>query len=1238
LSVTYQYDSFDKKIAQTRADGLQTRFIHSYDNTVAESLYKLTVSEDGKGDVVTYYDRYDKEIRVEKIGFNGQKVITTIGYDTQGNIIQKSLPYYEGDTAYYITYTYDMYNRPSSVVSPRNSTQSVTQSIIYEGLKTTTSKPNGTSKAVYKNAIGKVIKIEEDDTTTLYAYDAAGNLIKTTDSEGNENTLRYDNAGNKIYMHDLDMGEWSYSYNALGEMISQSDANGNTITFVYDKLGRKIEERSGDTVSTWLYDTLHKGSLSSESKTKNGMQVSRKVYAYDDLGRVVKTLSTLDNQTFSTEYRYDRYSRLVETINPGSFTTINSYDAYGYLSAIKSPKAQIEDYDPLQIQNAIDSALSQQLEYQIQANDYLRQAQELQAEARRYNQIADLYESQTDAVTIEILRENASDLTRYAAQFELRAATYQRYADYYKQEADKYLQYVQMYSGYEWVEVYTWIAERYNAYADEYARSANENLSIALEARAALEGENTFDPTVDYAQIVTTYRQHAVDALIEAQNALNLSEHFQHLADQLGSQTGSIEMLADADYVTFYKVVAIDALDRVTQHISGNGLITQKTYDIGELSTIKTGYDSSRTIRDLHFEYDDSSNLTYRRDNHLDITANYTYDTLDRLINADITTKAGAQNLTYRYDRLGNITYKSDVGDYTYSTLHPHQVVSAGANSYTYDHNGNMTTNANADKTITYSYFNKPVSIQTANDTIHFHYDQNKKRYKKERSDETIYYVGKQYEKVIKANDLNEEKYYIYAEGKVAAIYTRTLNEATTQYLHYDNLGSVDTITSSIGAITQRSAYQPFGKRIQVDSEGYQTTERPITLRGYTGHEHIHEAGLIHMNGRVYDPTLGRFLSADPFIQDPYDSQSFNRYSYVKNNPLKYTDPSGYFSLGGFLSDLWKGIKDVVVPVVIVIASIYTGGLAASAMGFAYGTAGYAVAAGAVAGFVGGVASAKIQGASWSQAFRAGAKGAMWGGISAGVAYGVGEAFGHGTSFFSAKGAQGFAQATQKAIAHGVTRGIITQAQGGNFRAGFWSGFASSGFSVGTKGYGNQYSRAAIMAVVGGTVSEVTGGKFANGAVTGAFVHLFNDAMLDAEREAFVLKRVRNILNDPHVTDEYKSKIQVLLTTNKIYYTDDGFAEASGSGATEGTMIKNVFFGTSSLSSGRIRITGEIWRHPNIGRSIERIGKEVDFTFLHEVKHLITKSIYHPGGRLAFDQDIYDMGYYPVILPASYIK
>ncbi len=84
------------------------------------------------------------------------------------------------------------------------------------------------------------------------------------------------------------------------------------------------------------------------------------------------------------------------------------------------------------------------------------------------------------------------------------------------------------------------------------------------------------------------------------------------------------------------------------------------------------------------------------------------------------------------------------------------------------------------------------------------------------------------------------------------------------------------------------------GELTQAETEALLSDVGIGTSRGYTGHEHLDRTGLIHMNGRVYDPTLGRFLSADPIVQAPYFSQSYNRYTYVWNNPLGMNDPSGY--------------------------------------------------------------------------------------------------------------------------------------------------------------------------------------------------------------------------------------------------------------------------------------------------------------------------------------------------------
>ena len=120
-----------------------------------------------------------------------------------------------------------------------------------------------------------------------------------------------------------------------------------------------------------------------------------------------------------------------------------------------------------------------------------------------------------------------------------------------------------------------------------------------------------------------------------------------------------------------------------------------------------------------------------------------------------------------------------------------------------------------------------------------------------------------------------------------------------TDYWHKDHLGSLVATTDQTGLVTQRFSFDPWGKRTCLAANG---TTTPCSAngstgteeRGFTGHEMLDELGLIHMNGRLYDPELGRFLQADPIIQNPLDGQNYNRYNDVGNNPLSYTNPSGF--------------------------------------------------------------------------------------------------------------------------------------------------------------------------------------------------------------------------------------------------------------------------------------------------------------------------------------------------------
>jgi RHS repeat-associated protein len=120
-------------------------------------------------------------------------------------------------------------------------------------------------------------------------------------------------------------------------------------------------------------------------------------------------------------------------------------------------------------------------------------------------------------------------------------------------------------------------------------------------------------------------------------------------------------------------------------------------------------------------------------------------------------------------------------------------------------------------------------------------------------------------------------------------------------YIHLDHLGSYIALTSPSKKVRQRNWFDPWGnysedlnKRFDHGPPVYAAHPNfPLTKRGFTGHEHYPEINIINMNGRLYDPVIGRFFSPDNFVQMPEFSQSYNRYSYCLNNPLKYVDPTG---------------------------------------------------------------------------------------------------------------------------------------------------------------------------------------------------------------------------------------------------------------------------------------------------------------------------------------------------------
>jgi len=370
------------------------------------------------------------------------------------------------------------------------------------------------------------------------------------------------------------------------------------------------------------------------------------------------------------------------------------------------------------------------------------------------------------------------------------------------------------------------------------------------------------------------------------------------------------------------------------------------------------------------------------------------------------------------------------------------------------DANGNMTTRAGVN--ISYNYDNKPTSIGSTT----FVYDYSGQRVKKN----STVYIGKLYE--CTGGSCNK---YIFAGHNRIALVT---SSNATYYYHTDHLGSSSVMTDQNGAKYGEFYYHPYGKR-------WYTSGGSNIRHKFTGQELDDETGLYYYGARYYDPAIGRFVSADSIVQDYTDPQTLNRYSYCRNNPLIYVDPSGHLFI----------IDDIIIA-----AATY---IAANAA---------VIAEGAAIGAAIGGAQAAVTGGNIGMGMLTGA---VSGALFAGVAHPI-------TAPLIKAGDWGAV-----AMVHGATGalsgGINTAITGGNLSSNILTGAMTSAFGTASGGvfykldFGYQLAGRSVMGgLMGGAIAESQGGDFgsgfARGAASAATAYLCNELRDDLKEMAKALK------------------------------------------------------------------------------------------------------------------------------------
>ena len=399
------------------------------------------------------------------------------------------------------------------------------------------------------------------------------------------------------------------------------------------------------------------------------------------------------------------------------------------------------------------------------------------------------------------------------------------------------------------------------------------------------------------------------------------------------------ERNAVSHYV-YKHITAQDAFNNVTNasiaSSNGSDFIYTGTYAFNsttgqmERNTVANSY---ANVQDIQYSgYDSYGNLTEQKNlvSGMEATESYVYDALHRLDHNSMQFEGyNPYVVDYEYDAIGNLTKKSDYAtsyDYTGSSNSsggPNAVkkvtlLNGNDVSFDYDSRGNLTHRDGSLETV-YNAHNKPLSINRLGSTSSFIYGADQSRYKQVRVENgktyTTYYIGKHYE-VEQISGLAKRVTRAYLGDHSIVRYTQD-SGYEIRFTHRDRLGSATTLTDEKGAAFEYRSFDPFGKPKNGDwrlllapgGVGFESKLANnqfswnndefyglFSNKGFTDHEHLDNVQLIHMNGRVYDYNLGRFMSVDPFIQEPGNSQSINPYSYIMNNPLAGTDPTGYYA------------------------------------------------------------------------------------------------------------------------------------------------------------------------------------------------------------------------------------------------------------------------------------------------------------------------------------------------------
>ena len=911
--------------------------------------------------------------KTEQDLLKGITATTAFVYDTYGNATQETITYTGGitvkkantfynntaESGYLIGFLTDQ-----SVTTTRNSST-------YTERMNIPSHTNGyaNSKVFYKN--GNKAKTYE------YVYDTPGNITKETlflygSDKGLKTEYAYDTNGRlKKVTNPLGLAN-EFSYNTEGRMSSEKDHRGKSTAHTYDPFGRETSVTFPDnTTATVSYGWSEEGTnaLYAITRSVTGKPTTKSVY--DALNREVRTAETRFNGSFlKTDKIYDSYGRVQKVSRPfaGSSATawnIYSYDTYDRLTAISEPSGRktTHGYSGNSI-TTVEDGISVKRTYDALGNliSVVDPAGTITYNLRPDGQPSSIVAPGNVTTSFGYdgfgrrtsLGDPSSGTTTYA---------YDASGNLLKETNanNKVINYT--YDTYnrlktatlpEFTTTYT-----YNGYDEltKVSSSVGTSIDYVYDALGRLSSQTETAVDNKYLRKDYTYNGGNVSSIkYTSQSGVLTTENYNyangHLVEtKLNNQTSIFKLTKEND-MGLPTEVRSGALSR-TYGYDSYGFPTSRKIQ-------KTGV--TTFLQNMEYVFDPvKRNLTYRKDINVSQEEKFSYDNLNRL--------TSYKGLMATYDAKGNILTKGDVsGTFAYNTSGKPYAISSSSVA-----NGIMSS---ATQVISYTSFKRPNAITQDGNVASFTYNGNQQRVKMQVAKGgsrllTRYYLGDCYE-IDETPSGNKEKLYLAGENYYDASAVLVKDHTNSWKLYYigrDYLGSITDIITEAGTKYASYNFDAWGRQRNSSSHVYIPSGQEVELflgRGYSGHEHLKEFGLVNMNARLYDPALGRFLAPDPFVQMPDLSQNFNRYSYAMNNPLRYVDEDGEFIhiiigavIGGTANLIYKAVsgqlhsfKDGFAAFGIGAAA---GGLGAATGGLAFAAAGGA--AGGIGGFLAGAAA-----------------------------------------------------------------------------------------------------------------------------------------------------------------------------------------------------------------------------------------------------------------------------------------